>query len=398
MKSLFITTLILVLTTSTQAQENKACGSSNLLQKAHLSCMSCALQKKNLPVPDDRFLASLGLVARENVVLLPLLAKPPFRLSLDSDRVQVAKSKDGSLFLVKGKEVTFTAENQYHNYVMEMILASGYCSKDKFKAANKDEKYTKFDERIKDEKFVTGFNFSDPRSSAARELGANDWSELNDLFFVSKAKAGKIFPELTYSEQVAEMKKRRTEYLNKSQSAFSSDFSSFSGKTEFFSSCFEDLNKASISQEQLQNQSREICNAIYDECGIPRAGDPCGVKYPVVQEPIRKQTPQEKQTGNDKNPPSNKSNSDKDDMNQYRGRIFVRDGEPAPVEDRSTQTNVNAANGISVPYTNSQTIYQGKLDGCWYDSSNKKLNMPCSPPATSLPSSGNTNPPPAANK
>lgn len=387
------------MSTIAQAQETKSsCGGSSLLQKAHLSCMSCAFQKKNLPVPDDRFLASLGLVARENVVLLPLLSKPPFRLSLDSDRVQVAKNKDGSLFLMNGKEVTLTAENQYHNYVMEMILASGYCPKEKFKAANKDEKYTNFNERIKDEKFVTGFKFNDPRSSAARELGANDWSELKDLFFVSEAKAGKVFPELTYAEQVAEMKKRRTEYLNKSQSAFSSDFNSFSGKTEFYSSCFEDLNKTSISQEQMQNQSREICNAIYDECGIPRAGDPCGVKYPVVQESVKKPAPQDRQTGNDKNPPGSKSPNDKDDINQYKGRIFVRDGEPAPVEDRSTQSNVNAANGISVPYTNSQTIYQGKLDGCWYDSANKKLNMPCSPPAPNLPSSGNTNPPPAANK
>lgn len=389
MKSLFILLSTLSFSIIGYTQDN-ACGSSGLLQKAHLSCMSCALQKKNLPVPDDRFLASLGLVARENVNLLPLLAKSPFRLSLDSNRVQVAKNKDGSVFQKNSKEVTFTAENQYHNYVMEMILASGYCTKEKFKSASKEEKYSKFDERIKDEKFITGFSFTDPRTPAARELGANDWAELNDLFFVSKAKAGKMFPELTYAEQVSEMKKRRNDYLNKSRSSFASDFTSFSGKTEFYTSCFEELNKSSVSQEQLQNQSREICNAIYDECGIPRAGDPCGVKYPVAQESSRKTTPPaDSQTGNDKNPP---------DSNPNRGRFFVRDGDPAPVEDRSTRDGVNTGNGTSMPYTDKKTIYQGKVDGCWYDSSNKKLNMPCNPPPASLQPSGNTNPPPAANK
>lgn len=392
MKKLLISIGITMIATTLQAQEKNACKDSGLLQKAHLSCISCALEKKGLPTPDDRFLASLGIVARENVDFLPKLAKSPFRLSLDSNYVLPAKNKDGSVFTTKeGKEVHFTTENQYHKYVMEMLLASGYCPKEKFKSANKNEKYTKFTERINDEKFVTGSFFSDPRNSVASELGANSWSELNDLFFVSSAKAGKLFPDLSYENQVKEMKLRRDEYMRKNSSVFSSEYNSFGNNSGgFFSQCFDEISKKKGTPEDLQNQAREVCNAVYDSCGIPKTGDNCSVKYPLVQEkpvPTAKeptaQTADLPKDANDKQPPQPKEET---------SSWFKRDGPPAPVEDRSTYGS------------STSTIFRKVADGCWYDQKGQKLNLPCTenytapstPGVVTPPTTGNTKPAPAS--
>lgn len=383
MKKLLFTIGISFLATAAQSQDKNTCKDSELLQKAHLSCMSCALEKKGLPVPDDRFLASLGLVARENVDFLPKLAKAPYRLSLDSNYVLAAKKKDGSVYTTKdGKEVHFTTENQYHNYVMEMLLASGYCAKEKFKPASKNEKYTKFTERMNDEKFVTGSFFSDPRNAAASELGADNWNELNDLFFVSKAKAGKLFPNLSYEAQVKEMKQRRDDYLRKNSSVFGSEYNSFSNSKGFYSQCFDEINKSKTTQEDLQNQAREICNAIYDSCGIPQAGEPCRAKYPIVQAkpvPSAKSAPATTadvpKDSNDKQPPQPKEET---------SSWFKREGEPAPVEDRSTYGS------------STSTIFRKVSDGCWYDQKGQKLNLPCTESYTAPSTSGNSKQVPAS--
>jgi hypothetical protein len=350
-------------------EESKTCKGSALLEHTHLSCMSCALEKKGLPVPDDRFLASLGFAARENTLFLPKLETGSRRLKFDSPYVQAARKKDGSLYLDKqGNEVSFTVKNQYHNYVMEMLLASGYCAKDAFKKASKDEKYKELRARMNSEKFVDTMSDKLTRYNAARELGANSWEELSDTFFVSTSGKGNSFPNMSFAKQRDELKKRRIEYLKKNQSIFQSDYSSTSGpigSQDFYTNCFQNIEKAEVPTEIVQNKSREICTAIYDECGIPQVGNPCLAKYPPAKEPLPKKITEEipaaasqpKTVTNDKIEPSVKPTSK---------------GNQVPVVDKATYGTM--------------TLSQ-KADGCWYNSKGEKVpNFPCVVPDAVKPS------------
>lgn len=320
-------------------EESKTCKGSALLEHTHLSCMSCALEKKGLPVPDDRFLASLGFAARENTLFLPKFETGSKRLNFDSPYVQAAKNKDGSHYLDKhGNEVLFTVKNQYHNYVMEMLLAGGYCAKDAFKKASKDEKYKELRARINSEKFVNTWSDKLTRYNAARELGANSWEELSNTFFVSKSENGNSFPNMSFAKQRDELKNRRVEYLKKNQSIFQSDYNSTSGpisSQDFYTNCFQTLEKTEVPTEIVQNESREICGAIYDECGIPQVGNPCLAKYPPAKEPLPKKITEE----------------------------IPATGNQVPVVDKATYGTM--------------TLSQ-KADGCWYNSKGEKVpNFPC---------------------
>lgn len=230
----------------------KNCSSSDLLNKSYLSCISCALEKKNLPAPDPRYLAALGLATRENYALLPEVEQNGQRKSLSSPYVSIAKLPDGKIFKNKqGQEVSFTLLNQYHRHVMESLLAGGYCPKEKMKAEDKSETYNDFVSRIEAETFIQNGFGKDikkkfTRNSAARELGASDWDELNNLFFLSKEKTGKSFLQLSFQEQQYEFKKRRKEYLTEFNSIQNSDYNSFhktNNKKKFYTDCFESLDE-----------------------------------------------------------------------------------------------------------------------------------------------------------
>jgi hypothetical protein len=311
LKILIISLVAVFAQAETTIDSEGTCLTSELLQKTHLSCVSCALKKIGRPVPDDHFLAMFGLIARENTALFDD-EKPVFtsdgktktknlkRRDLHSNSSEIKNSPAGP--------VEFTARAVYQKNVTQMLLASGYCTEGKIKPKQKG-KYSNLYSRINSDQFAVGKQV-DERDEAFREIGHERSSSVMRDFFMKDSKE-KSFLSMSFEEQQEFFKGRRKSMTQRREDSSDS-------KSDIID-CVNDIDQ-NYTHNKAQD-SYDACRAIFDGCEIgttPREGDKggqiyrenkarvggdwCATKYKVAAAPTpEKTTPAPAPSTGDKN-------------------------------------------------------------------------------------------------
>lgn len=356
MKILLNVLFFVVLYSFAQADEKKitrspaeyaGCGESELVKTAKLSCVYCGLKKINRPLPDDNYLAMMGLLVREKTDLFEdekkHVGKHSRRRPLSSDYSHPVPSKSGT--------VIYSASTIYQKSVLKMLLSAGYCSPGKVKSKSPDTMYKHFASRIdsdkypeyaqsKKEKADGDKSEEDKHETAVKELGFSSWDKALDSLWIDGT--GKVpFFTRSFENQKESYKNIRSREIGKvssrairrGETAESSDIYN----------CLQDIEQNYAPTYFSNEKANEACNAIYDECKIATdesgnirrsnkarvGGDFCDDQYKLATAPVLSATPKE---GSD-----NKSNVDPAGKNAVRS-----DGTPlAPVEDKSFRSMGN---------------------------------------------------------
>lgn len=248
------------------------CTVSELTVKTNLACVSCALQRVKRPV-DDKYLALMGLLVRENVALFPskskITSEQPTRSSLvnNTSHIEPGDKNVG--------DVKFTARGQYQRFTMQMLLASGYCAPGKVKSTASG--YENVMSRIRSDEYVVGWSTDKflekkekakvkEREAAAKELGHSNWTNAKRDFFMDKD--GVDFFELDFEQQ-------KEFYRGRRLSALTRHGDSQIPKTDI-GECLNDIDSNYSKPYSSAEESYVACRAIYDACGIntdPLTGD-----------------------------------------------------------------------------------------------------------------------------
>lgn len=273
----------------------EVCTSSDFINKTHLSCIACGLKKAGRPVPDDHYLALMGLLVRENTSLFPDEKNPKFNKTTQrGDRRRSINGRSSQIVETKDGPVELTAKAQMQKNTIQLMLASGYCAqgkvKPKVKGKNNENTYANFVDRMNsDEAPVTG-EVKKKRNLAAKELGQSDWDNAKDEFLYDVE--GSSFFTLPFEQQQEFYKKRRSSTSGHSDEGYRP-------RSEI-SDCLADIEQNYTPKYSSSSDAYTACTAIYDECGIATnpndndntirngkrvGGDWCGTIYKKAASP-----------------------------------------------------------------------------------------------------------------
>ncbi len=241
-------------------KDEDVCTSTELLRKTHLACVSCALKKLGRPLPDNNYLAMMGLLVRENAALFVDEQNPnykkPGRRDLKTNKSEIVDSGSGP--------VELTTRAQYQKSVIQMILAGGYCTQGKVKPKVKDNTYANVISRINSDKFAIDRKDKKEREKAINELGYSDWDLAKHEFYDDSK--DKSFFGLSFEDQKTFYKNRRTSSLNKH---YSNQYGDTYGTPENeLADCLKDIDANYTPVYSSPQDSYVACHAIYDGCEI----------------------------------------------------------------------------------------------------------------------------------